>query len=217
MIPQIDFKSAIEYLKRHDEDLAKIIALEGQCRLTIKKQSPYMALLQAIAGQQLHAKAAQAILKRLRLLNQDCLPTPEQLLNFDKDELRLCGFSYRKIESLHSLALATIKGHVPTYQQALALSDQSLIDQLVVLPGIGRWTIEMFLIFTLGRMDIMPVDDFGIREGWRICKNLSLQPKPKLLKELTMEWSPYRSIGAWYLWRAVERLKPQNKQNPLTK
>lgn len=204
-------------MKKQDEALKDIIAQEGTCRLTIEKQWPYLALLQAIAGQQLHTKAAQSILTRLKILNGNKFPVPEALLDLTTEQMRQCGFSFRKIESLRALALATLEHKIPTYQESLALSNETLMERLIVLPGVGRWTIEMFLIFTLGRMDVMPIDDFGIREGWRICKKLVQQPKPKILESLTYHWSPYRSIGAWYLWRVVESLKTQDKQNPLTR
>ncbi len=211
-----EMNKAMVFLKNIDNDLAKVIDLEGVCRLKIDKKNSYFALLEAIAGQQLHAKAAHAILNRLKSLNSGKLPTPQFLLHLDQNQLRACGFSFRKIESLHALALATIENRVPTYEEALTLSDQDIMDRLIILPGIGRWTIEMFLIFTLGRLDIMPVDDFGVREGWRLCKNFDEQPKPKLLKVYTQSWSPYRTIGAWYLWCIADRLKPIHKQNPLT-
>lgn len=212
-----DLEKALCSLKIKDRDLAKIIEQEGLCRLKVEKKSPYLALLQAIAGQQLHANAAHAILNRLKQMNSGNFPDPAELLKFSQNQLRECGFSYRKIASLHALASATVNNIVPTYDEALSLSDEVLIDRLTTLPGVGKWTVEMFLIFTLGRMDVMPVDDFAIREGWRLCKNLVEQPKPKLLKQLTQQWSPYRTIGAWYLWRAVERLKAKEKQNPLTR
>lgn len=212
-----NFKEAADFLRNQDGDLAKIIELEGACRLTVEKKTPYLALLKAIAGQQLHNKATQAILNRLRQLGNGSFPEPERLLSYDRDQLRGCGFSFRKIEALYGLASATLAGKVPTYEQALDIGDSELMDCLIQLPGVGKWTVEMFLIFTLGRMDVMPVDDFGVREGWRLCKGLSQQPKPRILKEATSGWSPYRSVGAWYLWRAVERLKPETRQNPLTK
>lgn len=211
-----DIEQGMRFLEKTDQDLAKIIDKEGPCRLKIDRKTPYDALLQAIAGQQLHANAANAILNRLKLANSGALPDPRALLKLRPDQLRECGFSFRKIDSLYALAMATLDGIVPSYEEALTLSDQDLIDRITVLPGIGCWTVEMLLIFTLGRMDIMPKDDFGIREGWRICKNLALQPKPKQLEIATRIWSPFRTIGAWYLWRAVEQSKPLNKRNPLT-
>ncbi|MDI2113374.1 DNA-3-methyladenine glycosylase family protein [Commensalibacter nepenthis] len=214
---QKNIQQATYFLSSIDQDLALVIQKEKTCRLQIKgKQEPYFGLLEAIAGQQLHAKAVTAILNRLKLLNNGQLPTAKQLLTYTETELRACGFSFRKVATLQQLARATIEGHVPSYDQAQAMTDQALIELLTQLPGVGIWTVEMLLIFTLGRLDVMPVHDFGIREGWRICKKLSEQPKPKELKEKTSSWSPYRSIGAWFLWRAVEQNKPQNKQNPLT-
>lgn len=209
-------KKAADYLAAQDRELANLIAIEGACRFKIEKQSPYMALLRAIAGQQLHSAAAEAILGRLKILNGGVLPKASALAGLTVEQLRRCGFSLRKVTSLHALAQASLNGKVPTLEQAYELSDESLVEILTELPGIGRWTVGMLLIFTLGRLDVMPVDDFGIREGWRLCKALPEQPKPKALRLLTRSWMPYRSIGAWYLWRAVERNKPVRKQNPLT-
>lgn len=214
---QKKLKKATIYLQETDADLAKIIHYEKICRLQVKeKQDPYFALLEAVAGQQLHAKAVTAILNRLKALNKGAFPDAQRLLTYTDIELRACGFSFRKVATLQKLALATIEGQVPSYDQAQTLSDQELIDLLIQLPGVGIWTVEMLLIFTLGRLDIMPVHDFGIREGWKICKNLSEQPKPKELKENTLSWSPYRSVGAWFLWRAAEQKKSKDRQNPLT-
>lgn len=214
---QKKLKKATIYLQGIDPDLAKVIQYEKTCRLQVKeKQEPYFALLEAVAGQQLHAKAVTAILNRLKALNDGNFPSAQKLLTYTDTELRACGFSFRKIATLQKLASATIEGQVPSYEQAQTMSDQELIELLTQLPGVGIWTVEMFLMFTLGRLDIMPVHDFGIREGWKLCKNLPEQPKPKELKEKTASWSPYRSIGAWFLWRAAEQKKPQDKQNPLT-
>lgn len=214
---QQKIQEATDFLSNIDPDLALVIQKEKNCRLQVKqKQEPYFALLEAIAGQQLHAKAVTAILNRLKALNNGALPSADKLLTYTDEALRSCGFSFRKIATMQKLAMATQEGNVPSYEQAQNMSDEALIELLTQLPGIGDWTVEMFLIFTLGRLDIMPVHDFGIREGWKICKKLSEQPKPKELKEKTLFWSPYRSVGAWFLWRAVDQNKPKEKQNPLT-
>ncbi|CAI3927618.1 3-methyladenine DNA glycosylase/8-oxoguanine DNA glycosylase (AlkA) (PDB:1DIZ) [Commensalibacter communis] len=214
---QKKMQEATDFLSLVDKDLALVIQKEKNCRLQIKeKQEPYFALLEAIAGQQLHAKAVTAILNRLKSLNNGYLPDAKQLLTYSDIELRACGFSFRKVASLKQLAMTTIEGRVPSYHHAQTMSDQALVDLLIQLPGVGIWTVEMVLIFTLGRLDIMPVHDFGIREGWKICKQLSERPKTKELKEKTASWSPYRSAGAWFLWRAVDQQKPKEKQNPLT-
>lgn len=210
-------QQAAQHLIQQDPDLAKIIQKEGLCRLKIDLQKePYEALARAIAGQQLHSKAVEAIISRLLILNNGTFPSPKQMAGFSHEQLARCGFSMRKAMALQHLAQATLDNKVPNRQQANEMSDQELIDILTQLHGIGRWSVEMLLIFTLGRLDIMPVDDFGVRKGWRLCKNLPIQPKPKILRQATESWSPYRSIGAWYLWRAVEQFKPKQKQNPLT-
>ncbi|MGI4746751.1 MAG: DNA-3-methyladenine glycosylase family protein [Janthinobacterium lividum] len=198
-----------------DPDLAALIRRIGPCRLKAERaQEPFESLIRAIAHQQLHARAAEAILGRLVALPpsgvsaQDAFPAPEALLALTDETLRGCGFSGSKTRAMRAVCEATLAGIVPTRRQAMRLSDEALIERLVSLRGIGRWTVEMLLIFSLGRKDVMPVDDFGVREGYRLIKRLEVQPKPKLLGEIARAWSPHRSVAAWYLWRASDEGKP---------
>jgi DNA-3-methyladenine glycosylase II len=103
---------------------------------------------------------------------------------------------------------------VPTRAQARRLPDEALIDRLVPLRGVGRWTVEMLLIFTLGRADVLPVDDFGVREGYRVAAGLDEQPKPRALNEIGQAWAPYRTTAAWYLWRAADLAKDGSFKAP---
>jgi DNA-3-methyladenine glycosylase II len=199
------YELASMHLSSIDDDWARHIALVGECCHEAKPaRDPYEALIRAIAYQQLHAKAGDAILARLLALYPAVVfPSPEQLLNTDPDVQRACGFSASKLATIHGIAQATIDGLVPTRDDALNMSDDELITRLVSLRGIGRWTVEMFLIYTLERSDILPIDDFGVREGYRRMKGLVASPPPREMKQIGEAWAPYRTVAAWYLWRCT--------------
>lgn len=201
---------AVRHLVAADPAWAALIERVGPCDIQRKPaREPYEALVRAIAYQQIHGRAAEAILGRfLALFSADGpdagFPTPAAVLARDPEALRACGFSARKVATIRGIAEGAVSGLVPTADEAAGLSDDALIERLVTLSGVGRWTVEMLLIFTLGRPDVLPVDDFGVREGWRVLKGLDEQPKPKALAALGQAWSPYRSTAAWYLWRAAD-------------
>jgi len=194
-----------------DSRFAGLIRRVGPPRLGIERgRSPYEALTRAIAHQQLHGRAAEAILGRFVALYPDqAFPAPELVLATEEALLRGCGFSGSKIASIRAIAAGALDGTVPTRRASTRLTDDALIERLTTLRGVGRWTVEMLLIFTLGRPDVLPVDDFGVREGYRVLHGLDAQPKPRALAELGLAWAPYRSIAAWYLWRAAEEAKRQ--------
>lgn len=204
-----------------DPDLAPVLARIGPCNLRGDDgQEPYDALLRAIAGQQLHGAAARKIFGRLCLLGGQMSvdgppPVPERLLSLSDESLRACGLSGNKLLAMRGVAQARLDGIVPSRVEAAAMTDEDLIARLITLRGIGRWTVEMLLMFTLNRPDVMPVDDFGVREGWRRIRKMELPPKPKALKEETACFSPYRSTLAWYCWRVAEEGK-KAVPNPLT-
>jgi DNA-3-methyladenine glycosylase II len=203
------YQLASEHLSAQDADWAKLIAQVGECRLEVKEaREPYEALVRAISYQQLNGRAAEAILGRFLALFPDTeFPNPEQILATNEDTMRGCGFSRTKISTIREIAVNAQTGLVPTLADALQMENEMLIERLVQLRGVGRWTVEMFLIFTLGRMDVLPVGDFGIREGYRLFKSLAVQPTPKVLSHLGLPWAPYRSVAAWYLWQAVSLYK----------
>ena len=194
-----------------DRRLAALICRVGPPQLGVQRaRSPYEALTRAIAHQQLHGRAAEAILARFMALYPDhAFPPPEDVLHTPEDVLRGCGFSGSKIASIRSIAAGAVDGTVPGRRACARLADEALIDRLTSLRGVGRWTVEMLLIFTLGRPDVLPVDDFGVREGYRVLHGLDTQPKPRALAELGLPWAPYRSLAAWYLWRASDEAKRQ--------
>ena len=196
-----------QYLNKIDTDWAQLIAIVGPCTISPKpEREPYEALIRAVAYQQLHAKAGDAIIKRLLCLYNDKFPSPLELLETKFDVLRSCGFSVRKIEAINDIAKGTISGLVPSHEIADAMKNEDLINQLVTLKGVGRWTVEMLLIFNLERLDILPSDDFGIAEGYKRFKKLNNAPKQKEIAEIGLVWSPYRTIASWYLWNVPKNI-----------
>jgi DNA-3-methyladenine glycosylase II len=168
----------------------------------------YLALVRAVAHQQLHARAAETILGRLAAANGGAIPAPKALLDMSDETIRACGFSGSKMAALRDIAAKTADGTVPTTAKAKKLSDQELIDRLTIIRGVGQWTVEMLLIFTLKRPDVFPVDDFGVREGYRLLHGLETQPKPKTFAIIGQTYAPYRSMASLYLWRAADLAKP---------
>ena len=196
------YQAATEFLSALDDDWAALIATVGACTFATRpEREPYQALVRAVAYQQLHGKAGDAILKRFLAIYGDVFPTPNQLLATEFDALRACGFSGRKIETIKGIAEGALSGLVPSRLEAEAMPDEELIKRLVTLKGIGRWTVEMLLIFTLERLDVLPADDFGVVEGYKRLKKLEAAPKRKEIAEIGKVWSPHRTIASWYLWR----------------
>ena len=199
-------KRILTHLSTVDLVMGGIIQAVG--RYTLKanlEDTPFVALAQAIAHQQLHATAATTILKRfIENVGGGTFPTPQQVLDAPDAVLRAVGFSTAKSAALKDLAAKTIAGIVPNREELLALEDLAIIERLTQVRGIGRWTVEMMLMFQLGRHDVLPVDDFGVRNGFRLAYGLRKMPSPKVLAMFGERWAPHRSAAAWYLWRAVE-------------
>ncbi|MCX8666845.1 DNA-3-methyladenine glycosylase 2 family protein [Acetobacteraceae bacterium B3987] len=200
-----------------DADLSRFIAKIGPCRLHEQTtpdpqiQGPYASLIKAVTGQQLHNAAARAIFRRLCALGPDHNesgppPPPKALLALEDDALRRCGLSAAKIASLRAIAQGRLEGLVPSLTEAHQLDDATLIKRLTSLRGVGQWTVEMLLIFHLGRPDVMPTGDLGVQEGWKRLKKLSARPTPRQLREATIMFSPHRSALAWYCWQAKAHL-----------
>ena len=199
-------KRIITHLTKIDVVLGGIIQAVGPFALKADLQgTPFQALAHAIAHQQLHATAANTILARfINTAGNGTFPTPEQVLAAPEATLRAAGFSFAKIASLKDLAAKTLEGIVPDRATLLSLEDAQIIERLTQVRGIGRWTVEMMLMFQLGRSDILPVDDFGVRNGFRLAYGLRKMPAPKALALYGERWAPHRSTAAWYLWRVVE-------------
>lgn len=196
--------------------MATIIEAVGPCTMeTMPKRAPYESLIRAVAHQQLHGKAAETILGRFRGLygfaTGTKFPTPAQVVSTTLDDLRSVGFSRAKALSILDIAEKTASGIVPTGRAIAKLDNEEIIRRLVQIRGVGRWTVEMLLMFQLGREDVLPVDDFGVRQGFRVLqaarkrkKELPM-PTPKELMAYGERWAPHRSTAAWYLWRAADR------------
>lgn len=195
------YVEASRFLMTVDADWYRLVQEVGPCLFTAKpERNPYEALVRAVAYQQLSTKAGDAILGKF-IRHFGAFPTPQQLISAEFDDLRAAGFSGRKIETLRGIAAGAISGLVPAREVADTMSNEELIARLVTLKGIGQWTVEMMLMFTLQRMDILPANDFGIVDGYRRFKQLDAAPKPKQMAEIGKAWSPYRTIASWYLWR----------------
>ncbi len=194
-----------------DPRFAALIRRVGPPRLEIDKgRDLYEALVRAIAHQQLHGKAAETILGRFAALYPDQpFPTPTQVLATSDEALRGCGFSGSKVAAIRDVCAKAVDGVIPSRRSAARLTDEALIERLISIRGVGRWTVDMLLIFTLGRPDVLPIDDFGVREGYRVLYGLDAQPKPRALAEIGLAWAPYRSLATWYLYRAVEEARRQ--------
>ena len=197
------------HLRQLDDGWAGLIDRVGDCGLTTAlDRSPYESLSRAVAYQQLHGKAAAAIVGRLTALfpGQD-FPSPRQLSELSSEELRACGFSARKQATLQGLAEAALDGRIPNREQAAEMEDEELIKRFTAIKGIGRWTVEMLLLFHLGRPDVMPIHDLGVRKGFAHVYGWDSLPKPKQLEAACEIWRPYRSVGSWFMWRALEAVE----------
>ncbi len=218
MPKKLDHTAAVEHLSRVDKKLAKIIAKAGPCYMQPETTpSLFESLMEAIIYQQLHGKAAATITARVKALfpeephriktrhgMQAAFPSPEQVLAATPELLRSAGLSQNKMLAIRDLAAKALDGTVPTVREAHRLSDDALVEHLTSVRGIGRWTVEMLLIFRLGRPDVLAVDDYGVRKGFAKMHRLDELPKPKELQVLGEKWRPHRSVACWYLWRAAE-------------
>jgi len=208
-----DPKKAIAHLKSADHKLGELIDRAGPFTLHIDDSvSPFEALLESILYQQLHGKAAATIHRRVReYYGGD--PSPKLLLETPDEILRAAGVSGNKIKALKDLAARTIEGTVPSHAAILKMPDADIVERLTEVRGIGPWTVEMLLIFRLGRPDVLPVTDYGVRKGYaltfqRVPKSRALTaddlPKPDVLFRRGRRWAPYRSVASWYMWRACD-------------
>ena len=196
----------LRHLKKVDPVLAGVIRAAGPYRHTPEPDcAPFQILAQAIAHQQLNGTAANTILGRLvASCGQGAFPTPQQVLAAPVEQLRAAGFSRAKVTALKDLAAKALAALVPDRATLEQLDDAAIIERLTQVRGVGRWTVEMLLMFHLGRPDVLPVDDFGVRAGFRAAYGLRALPHPRALAAWGERWKPYRSAAAWYLWRALE-------------
>lgn len=201
-----DLTAAVRHLQQVDGDLGRIITQVGPCRMALDaEQSLFEALSESIIYQQLSGKAAATIAGRVRaMFAPKPFPDPVDLLETADDAIRACGVSRNKLLALQDLARHTLSGTVPTLEEAHGLTDAELIERLTTVRGIGQWTVEMLLIFRLGRPDVLPVADLGVRKGFARLHGLPDLPAPKVLLAHGERWRPFRSVASWYCWRATE-------------
>ncbi|MDZ4676821.1 MAG: DNA-3-methyladenine glycosylase [Oligoflexia bacterium] len=205
----VNYKKALLHLSKADKKLGKLIKKAGPCDLEIEtKVNPYGALMRSIVYQQLHGAAASTIFGRVKALyGSQKLPTPQQILATPDEKLRGAGLSRSKLLAIKDLSTKALEGFVPTRLKASKMSDEDLIKQLSEIRGIGPWTVEMLLIFYLGRLDVLPITDYGVRHGFSILYKKKDLPKPQELLAYGERWRPYRSIAAWYMWRSTDMSK----------
>ena len=197
--------AALKQLTANDPVMRRLIREFGPCELEPEtRRSPFRSLVLAVAHQQLHSTAAGSILRRfVKLFPGRRFPRPEDLANVTDGQIRACGFSLAKIKAIRDIAEKTRAGVVPTTRQIVKLSDAEIIARLTEVRGVGRWTVEMLLIFQLGRPDVLPADDFGVRNGFRHAYRKRDLPTVKELLAFGERWRPYRTTAAWYLWQAA--------------
>ena len=213
-----ELDEAVRHLSERDETLRTLIAETVPFRIDVADaQSPYEVLMESIVYQSISGKAAATIFGRIKALGSDGRPpSPGHMLKIPPKKLRKAGLSGAKVLAMKDLAKKALSGTVPTHEEALKLSDEELVEQLVSVRGIGAWTVEMFLIFRLGRPDVLPIHDLGVKKGWSVAYGKKHMPKPKELLEFGERWRPYRTVASWYMWRAFERAgyKVTNKIRP---
>ena len=222
--PSYDVAAAVAHLRASHERMAGLIDIVGPCALTVHNAQPFQALAQSIVYQQLNGNAAATILGRvIDIYAPKPFPTPEDLLATDDARLRAAGLSRGKLLAMKSLSQHAIDGIVPSRAEALRMPSEELIERLTQVRGIGRWTVEMFLIFGLGRPDVWPVLDFGVRKGLGMTFRKRAMPTPKQAIPFARKFSPWSSVAAWYFWRACEvepeklGVRPKAKKKPAPK
>jgi DNA-3-methyladenine glycosylase II len=194
----------LRHFQTNDPVVANIVSSWKQYGLRpARKGAVFETLAQSIASQQISGLVARKIIERLVALHGR-FPSPAQLAAATPAQLRAAGFSFAKIAALHDLAAHCLDGRLPDDAALAAMDDEAIIERCVAVRGIGRWTAQMLLMFHFGRQDVMPVDDFGVRKGFQLAYGLKAMPKPKALLAFAERWKPYRSAGAWYMWRAIE-------------
>ncbi|MFL6253780.1 MAG: DNA-3-methyladenine glycosylase family protein [Pyrinomonadaceae bacterium] len=200
-----DAGAAVKHLAKADRVLSALMKRAGPFTLqTRHMHNPFEALARNIVFQQLHGSAAEAIHRRVLELFGGGRLRPQDVLDAAEESLRGAGLSGAKTAALKDLAAKTLDGTVPTLARLKRMSDEEIVARLTQVRGIGRWTVEMLLMFRLGRPDVLPVGDFAVRKGFMVAYGLDEMPKPKALELHAEAWRPYRSVASWYMWRALE-------------
>lgn len=221
--PPYDAEIAVGALGAADARLRRLMERAGPFTLRVSgTQSPFEALAESIVFQQLHGKAARAIHTRMvegfaEVCGVGIHPSAQHLLDCPTTQLREAGLSHNKTLALRDLAAKTLDGTVPTLAKIKRMDDEAIIEHLTQVRGIGRWTVEMFLMFRLGRPDVLPVSDYGVRKGFALTFGTLKPedkvgpadlPKPDVMEKRAKKWHPWCSVASWYLWRACDLAKP---------
>jgi DNA-3-methyladenine glycosylase II len=205
--------SALQHLQKVDRVLARVIKRVGPCPLAPRRAlQPWQALVRSVAYQQLNGTAAETIFKRFLALFPDTkFPTPQQIVAALDERLRSAGLSRAKTAAIKDIAAKTIAGVVPERRVIAKLSDAEIVERLTTIRGVGPWTVEMLLMFTLGRPDVLPATDYGVRSGFALVYGLKELPHPKEILAHGERWRPYRTVASWYMWRAIDLAKEKAK------
>lgn len=198
-------EEAVRYLSKTDAVLAEVMRRTGPFTMQIRGlHKPFESLARNVIYQQLHGNAAAAIHARVVALFGKVKLHPADVLAASEESLRSAGLSGAKTAALKDLAAKTLDGTIPTLARLRRMEDEEIIERLTTVRGIGRWTVEMLLMFRLGRPDVLPVGDYAVRKGFARAYNLQEMPKPKELERRCEHWRPYRSVASWYMWRVLE-------------
>jgi 3-methyladenine DNA glycosylase/8-oxoguanine DNA glycosylase len=203
---RFDSDAAIEHLSDRDPKLRELIERVGPFRMRLDRvATPFEALCESIIYQQITGRAAETIAGRFRdRVGEGRFPQPERVLEAPDTLLREVGLSRGKALALRDLATKSLDGTLPAMARLRAMEDEAIVERLMVVRGIGRWTAEMFLMFRLGRPDVLPIHDYGVRKGFRLAFRRREMPKPESVARRGERWRPYRTVASWYLWRALE-------------
>ena len=201
--------AAHKHLSSRDPVMRRLIREHGRCGLEPEtRRPPFQSLVMAVAHQQLNGTAANTILARFKkLFPGRKFPRPEDLAGVTDREIRACGFSFAKIKAIRDIAEKTLSGMVPTSREIAKLADDEIISRLTQVRGVGQWTVEMLLIFQLGRHDVLPANDFGVRTGFRHAYKRRDLPEPKEILAHGELWRPHRTTASWYLWCVADAMK----------
>jgi len=213
-ISPAEMEEACRVLSKACPVMRKVIRRVGPCALAPRRhRAPYESLVRAVANQQLNGKAAQTILDRFCALTpNERFPPPAAVTRMRNEKLRGVGFSNAKVLAIKDIAAKAASGYVPTSRELSRMADDAIVLRLVELRGVGRWTVEMMLIFQLGRPDVLPIDDFGVRRGFQLATGATEMPTAKELGAFGERWRPFRTIAAWYMWRATEIYAPVTRR-----
>lgn len=207
VLPEFNAEAALSHFKAVDTTLHRLICEIGDYRLKLSSQfTPFQELMRSIVFQQLSGKAASSIYNRLlELYPNKRYPSAKNILETSDEALRSCGLSKSKIRAVKDLADKTNRRFLPSQKKIDSMDDHELVDAFTTVFGVGQWTVEMLMIFHLGRPDVLPANDLGIRRGFMVTYGLAQMPEPESVIDHGERWKPYRTMASWYLWRAADR------------